>query len=79
MLNHLDLYKILTALQHRLCNGICCEIQLLINIHDHMKYKDCKIQTDIIIILDISNTFDTVHHGKLLYSVRCLGIKPDIV
>jgi hypothetical protein len=44
MLNHLDMHKILTALQHGFRNGFSCETQLLVTLHDLMKNRDKKIQ-----------------------------------
>lgn len=50
MLNHVDLYKMHTALQHGFRNGFACETQLLLVIlHNLIKYKDNKIQAYIII------------------------------
>ncbi len=48
-------------------------------LHDHIKYKDCKIQTNII-ILDFSKAFDIAHHDKLLlYKLGCFGIAGEIL
>ncbi len=65
-INDLELHKILTAPQHGLWHG--CKNQLLVPIHDLMKYKDSKIQTNII-ILDFAKALDTVPHDKLLYKL----------
>ncbi len=47
------------------------------NLYDFIKYKDNKIQTDII-ILDFLKAFDAPPHDKLLYKLRCYGITGDM-
>ncbi len=77
ILNHLDLHKILTTLQHGFRHGFSCETQLLLTLNDLMKQNNAKQQIDII-ILDFSKAFDTVPHDKLLYKLRYYGIKGNI-
>ncbi len=78
MLNHLHLHKILTGLQHRSHNGFTCETQLLVTMHDLIIYKGSKLQT-YIILLDLSNVFNTVSHDNLLHKLRHYGITADIL
>ena len=78
MLNHLDLHQILTSLQHGFRNGYSCETQLLVTLHDLMKNRDSKVQTDIV-ILDFSKAFDTVPHDKLLLKLKHYGINGNIL
>ena len=42
MLNHLDLHKILTHLQHGFRSGYSCETQLLVTLHDLMTQNNKK-------------------------------------
>ncbi len=78
MLNHLDLYKIITALQHGFWNWFSCETQLIVTLHDLMKYKDNKIQTDIV-ILDVWKDFNTVHNVNQLNMLKHYGITVNIL
>lgn len=78
MLNHVDLYKMHTALQHGFRNGFACETQLLVILHNLIKYKDNKIQA-YIIIPDFWKPFGTIPHDKLLYKLRFYGKTEDIL
>ncbi len=73
LLYHIDLHNILTALQH----GFSCVTQLVVTLHDLMKYKISKEQN--IVILDFSKAFDTVPHDKLLYKFRHYEMAGDIL
>ncbi len=43
-----------------------------------MKYKDSKIQRDIV-MLDFSKASDTVPHDKLLYKLQIYGVTGGIL
>ena len=51
--NHLDHNQILTSLNHGFSAGHSCEGQLLVTIHDLMRYRDRRVQADLA-ILDFS-------------------------
>ena len=78
ILNHLDIHKILSAIQHGFRFAHSCKSQLLITLQDLMQYNDNKTQVDIA-ILDFSKAFDTVPHNKLLYKLNYYGIRCDIL
>ena len=64
-------------MQHGFCNGHTCESQQILAMHDIMQNFDSKQQTDLV-ILDFSNSFDTVTHKKLLFKLNEYGINDNI-
>ena len=77
MLNHLDNNKIVSQLQHGFCNGISCESQLILTMHDIMQNFDFKQQTHLV-ILHFSKTFHIVPYKKLLFKLSKYGITGNI-
>ncbi len=72
ILGHLEKYNILTILQHGFRSGFSCETQLIATLQDLMKYRDNKIQVEVV-ILDFSKAFDIVPHERLLYKLKHCG------
>ena len=74
VLNHLDLYKILTDCQYGFRARRSCEIQLLTLAQELMSGLDKKHQHDLI-ILDFSKALDRVPHERLLRKLDHYGIR----
>ena len=77
LLKHFDKYKILTNLNHGFRSGFSTETQLLVTMHDLLKFHDKNIQTDIA-ILDYSEAFDTVPKDILLHKMNAHGVQGRI-
>ena len=65
---HLNLYDIITNLQHGFRGGFCCETQLIIATHDWASILNSCVQVDAI-MLDFSTAFDRVSHAKLIHKL----------
>ena len=77
LLNHLDKYNILSALQHGFRALRSCETQLITTVQDLMSDYDNKRQVDVA-VLDFAKAFDTVPHNKLLTNIGHYGINNNV-
>ena len=74
IMNHLDLFHILSTYQHGFRSGHSTETQLIITVDDIAKSMDSRSQIDML-ILDFSKAFDTVPHLRLIEKLDHYGIR----
>jgi len=63
IMNHLESNGMLYHLQHRFCQHLSCETQLLSLFHELASNNDQGIQTDLV-FMDFAKAFDTVPHKR---------------
>ena len=78
MLNHFDIYRILTDLNHGFRAGYSCETQLVTTVNDFYNQYDSGKQVDAA-VLDFSKAFDTVPHRALLVKLERYGIRGHLL
>ncbi len=78
LLDHMDLYSILSKLQHGFRKFHSCTSQLLLTVSDLANQLNSNKQVDIC-VLDFSKAFDVVSHRKLLAKLSHYGIRGDIL
>ncbi len=66
---HLDDHNILSHLEHGFRSRHSCESQLIIALHNLLRYYDNK--SDVYIaVLDVSKAFNTIPHRRLMTRLR---------
>ena len=73
IMDHFDLYKVLTDCQHGFRTKRSCESQLITTCKDFVDCLENQGQIDAV-LLDFSKAFDKVHHGNLLLKLSHYGI-----
>ena len=74
VINHVDTNNIIKDCQHGFQARRSCETQLVTLLHDLASTLDKGTQTDMV-VLDFSNAFDGVPHGRLLRKLHHYGIQ----
>ena len=74
-MKHLEHHKILTDCQHSFRARRSCETQLVALCHELADSLDKNKQTNLVILMDFSKTFDGVPHQRLLIKLRHYGIQ----
>ena len=74
VMKHLNLYNILSDVQHDFCQHHSCESQLLLTVHDLVTSLDNSKQIDTM-ALDFTKAFDEVSHRRLCIKLDYYGIR----
>ena len=76
-MNHCDLHRIISDMQHGFRQKHSCESQLVITLEEIARARDEGKQIDLL-ILDFTKAFDTVPHQRLLAKLKYYGIDGNL-
>ena len=78
LINHLDLYQLITPFQHGFVQKKSCQTNLLVALEDWTRALDEGHDLDII-YLDFQKAFDTVPHQRLLKKLSAYGVQGKVL